>query len=145
MQGNDVPQPLASGQIARPSEPQPTELPAGRVPPSVGLYQPTFPLTEADFLRLQKSSPALSAIGGTVLAFGLSYGLPGLLTTWRIKPDERNWLDDDLMIAGTFVLLGLLFLGLGVLFSRERFQLMKRIRTHFTLNPGQHEFRGVQQ
>lgn len=124
-------------------EGQTNELPAGRVTPSLGLYQATFPLSEADFMRLQKSSPAMSAVGGAVLAFGISYALPVVVRLLKLDSSQRDWSQDDLWIGGVIATVGLIFLAMGLLYSRDRNRLMKRIREHFAQNPGHHEVRGA--
>lgn len=51
-------------------------LPAPPTTPSLLLYQPAFPLSEADYLRLTQASPFFAAVGGVLVSFGLSYVLP---------------------------------------------------------------------
>ncbi len=48
-------------------------LPAPPTTPSLLLYQPAFPLSEADYLRLTQASPFFAAVGGVFVSFGLSY------------------------------------------------------------------------
>lgn len=120
---------------------QTIEATATQVTPSFGLYQPSFPLTDGDFERLQKVSPALTAIGGSVLSFGLSYGIPVFVKVFRVASDKRAWPVDDLYISGGLCLLGVVLLLAARFFSRERYRVMRKIRDHFKQNPGQHEIR----
>jgi hypothetical protein len=111
----------------------------GTLPPSHGLYQPSFNLSEADYLRLKSSSPTLMAAGAAVLSFGISYALPLVVRVFlrdpvAVKPSE--W-----WVAGIAVGLGALLLLGGLLYSRERRSLLRRIDSHFKNNPAELEYR----
>lgn len=115
------------------------EVSGATVSPIPGLYQPAFPLGEADFLRLRLSSPWLTSAGAAVLSFGLSYALPlavqvflerraGKTTTIAV---ESWWISGALLAAGVALLIG------GLVFSRERRRVLKRIQAHFETNPAE--------
>ena len=115
------------------------EVGGATVSPIPGLYQPAFPLGEADFLRLTLSSPWLTSAGAAVLSFGLSYALPlvvQLLLELRAGTKstigvESWWISVALLVAGAALLIG------GLFFSRERRKVFKRIQAHFDTNPAE--------
>ena len=97
-----------------------------------------YNLSEADFLRLKQSSPALTGVGGAILAFGLSYSLP-LGVNWILEQSGPS--KGDLIVAGVTILLGFGCLVVGLLFSRARRRVMKRIDEHFEHNPAELAYR----
>ena len=117
---------------------EPIKVEVDSVVPSHGLYQPSFNLSEADYLRLKQSSPALTGVGGAILAFGLSFSLP-LGVNWIFEHSVPS--TGDLIVAGVTVLLGAGCLVVGLLYSRERRRVKKRIDEHFENNPAELEYR----
>jgi hypothetical protein len=112
------------------------------VEPSVGLYQPVYPLTEAEFMKLRQSSMVFSAIAGSLISFGLAYALPLLVNHALSDPKTRAPLKQaDLWVAGLTIAVGLVLLGASFTASTERRSLLTRIKKHFSENPGQHEIR----
>jgi hypothetical protein len=108
------------------------------VEPSVGLYQPVYLLTEAEFMRLRQTSPVLSTSAGAVISFGLVYTLPvvanHILTAAPFKAV-------DIWVSGITFGLGIVLALLSFVASSEHRTLVSRIKTHFRENPGQHEIR----
>jgi len=113
-------------------------LEAAPTTPSLDLYQPTFPLSEADYLRLTQASPAFAAIGSVFVTFGLTYILPIAVKVLDAEPKLRTWPKADLYIAGGCILLGIICMVLSYWFSSARRDVFRRIRNHFRDNPGHH-------
>lgn len=111
----------------------------GTVPPSHGLYQPSFNLSEADYLRLKSTSPTLMAAGAAVLSFGASYALP--LVVRVILRDTNRVQASEWWVAGITIVLGSLILVAGLLYSGERRSVLRRIDSHFKNNPAELEYR----
>lgn len=112
-----------------------------RTTPAHGLYQAPYSLSEAEFLVLKQSSPVLTAVGGTVLAFGLSSALPIFV--------DRLWPPATAIAAATrgqwtvaivATALGLGFILLGFMWSRRRSKLLRQIERHFVENPSQLQY-----
>lgn len=113
-----------------------------RTTPAHGLYQAPYSLSEAEFLVLKQSSPVLTAVGGTVLAFGLSSALP-IFVDWLwpatgtsvAAATRGQW-----TVAIVATALGLGFLLLGLRWSRRRSKLLRQIEKHFVENPSQLQY-----
>ncbi|HUG02095.1 MAG TPA: hypothetical protein VML95_09525 [Longimicrobiales bacterium] len=118
---------------------QPLEVEGGEVAPSYGLFQPCYPLSEADFLRLQKSNSVMAAIGGGLTSFALTLGLP-LLVAYLRQPSTVPSVPEMVIVAISLVT-GLLLLGLATHFSSDRRSIMKKVNEHFRDNPAEPEFR----
>jgi hypothetical protein len=103
--------------------------------PDAGIYQPSFPMTEADFLRLGKSNSVLTALGGAVLMFGLQVLLPLMLEYVRSQ-NATLIVTADLAVGVIAFLVGMTLLIIGFAFSRDRRQVLKKIRKHFRDYPG---------
>lgn len=117
---------------------------AGTTPASHGLFSPCFNLSEADFMRLQSSSPVLMAVGGVTIAFALSNGLP-LVAAYLLDPAGHPF-PGTLTVVSVVVAplaVGLICLIVGRLYSRERYKLVKRIRATFAENEPKVEYRGT--
>ena len=104
--------------------------------PHHGLYQPYFPLSEADFLRLESRARWPSVSGAALLAFGLTQGLPILNLA------VRKQLPGDLSLARWLlplvaVIIGGSLIALGLTLSKDRRRVRRTIREHFTKNPGE--------
>ena len=111
-------------------------------PPSLVLYQPCYPISEADFLRLQQASPVLASISGGLLSFGCAYALPLVVQVirkaeGRAMPEATDW-----WVVGAIFAIGLGFGVASILMSRERRKLLKAMRLHFLGNPAKAELRG---
>jgi hypothetical protein len=79
------------------------------------------------------------AAGAAVLSFGISYALPLVVRVFlhdpvAVKPSEW-WVSGIAVGVGALLLLG------GVLYSRERRALLRRIDSHFKNNPAELEYR----
>ena len=110
--------------------------------PSHGLFQPSFPLCEADYLRLQESRPVVAALGGAVLSFALTYGLPRIVAHYQATEAAPSPLSDtDVWITVIALVVGILLLGASRLMSSAKREVKKRIEQHFSDNPGQLEYR----
>ena len=132
-----MPEDLIGAPAAAPRQPNQTiEAVAPQVAPSLDLFQPTYPLSEQNFMRLRKTSPALAAIGGTVFSFGLSYGLPIAVKVFRERAGDRVWPIADVWIVVILMTFGGVTMLAGLLFSIERFRVIRAIRAHFRTNPG---------
>ncbi len=105
--------------------------------PVHGLFQPYFPLSHADFLRLQSTSKLLNGLGAGVITFGFTYGLPLFITQLQSGPkmQSRDW-----WIFGGGLLLGIACLVIARVVSSQRLTVVRRIEKHFKENPGQQEF-----
>lgn len=114
---------------------------ASDLEPSIGLFQPSFPLTEANFLRMKQTSPVLTSAAGAIIAFGLSYFLPVLIRTLRAPSKDRTWPVDDLMVSGVCLVIGGLLLVFAYFASKGRRRVLRAIEGHFESHPGQHEVR----
>jgi len=125
---------------------QPLQQTVERVAPTHGLFQPCYNLSEADFLRLQQSSPVLAAVGGAITSFSLSYLLP-VTVEFFLKPvgARGSFPVAALWVGMGSLAVGLVLLGASLVFSRERHRVMKRIRHHFDSNPSELEYRGTPQ
>ena|SRR5687767_11420473 len=111
--------------------------------PSVGLFQPFFALSEADYLRLKSPDTLLYGIGTGVTTFGLSYALPTLvpLVLNFLRPTNTNVSFPDLFVGLGVMVLGLICGLIAHLRSGERRRVFKRIEQHFRENPGRPEVR----
>ena len=120
-----------------------TQVVAGAlITPSVGLYQPVYPMTEVEFVKLRQSNPVLSATAGAVISFGLAYALPLLVNYLLADPSSRDPVKRaDVWVASISVGFGMILLFLSFGFSAERRKVLKRMKKHFEENPGQHEIR----
>lgn len=107
--------------------------------PSLLLYQPAFPLSEADYLRLTQASPFFAAVGGVLLSFGLSYILPIVVKALDTDPKARSWPMGEIYVAVCCMLLGGLSLALSYWAGTARRNVLSRIRNHFRDNPGRHQ------
>ena len=110
----------------------------GRTEPAHGLYQPSFSLGEADFLRLKQASPVLAAIGGSILSFGLVYALP-ILANYLVKKTPIDKI--EAWISSGTIIVGSLFVLASVLVSRERRKVLRRVKEHFENNPAKLAYR----
>lgn len=115
----------------------PLRVTTPKTTPSVGLFQPTYPLTEVDFVNLQRSSPLLAAVGGAVTSFGLSTLLPLGAKLFEQAASERDFLTLELKVSYVTVVVGLAFLGLSFFVSSPRRSVLAKIRSHFRDNPGE--------
>ena len=106
--------------------------------PVHGLFQPYFPLSQVDFLRLQGTSNLLDGLGAGVITFAFTYGLPLFMTQLRSGPKMQTV---DWWITGGGILLGIALLIVARVVSSHRRAVLKRIEQHFADNPGQQEFR----
>lgn len=104
--------------------------------PILVLSQPVYPVSEAVFLRLQRSNTVLAAVGGTVSSFGLSYALPIIVGAARTPADKWVWPIADVWIAAGLVAVGCALLTLSVLMGQGRRRLVAEMRQHFERNPG---------
>lgn len=105
--------------------------------PSAGLFQLSYSLSEANFLRLTSGNPTLLAVGAALLGLGLTSGAPVLVTQWLVDGGQR-WRGTDtaeLFAAAVFLVLGSTLSLWGTLWSRERSSLVRSIRKHFADNP----------
>lgn len=118
---------------------QPLEVEGGEVAPSYGLFQPCYPLSEADFLRLQKSNSVMAALGGGLTSFALTLGLP-LLVAYVRTPSVAPSIAEVVVVA-TSLLVGVILLGLASHFSSDRRRIMKKVDEHFRDNPAEPELR----
>lgn len=110
----------------------------GLVAPSVGLYQPVYPLTETEFMRLRQSSPVLTSVAGAVISFGLVYFLPLVVARFLRSAPFRS---EDIWVSGISLGAGILILLLSFFVSSDRRTIVAKIKKHFADNPGQHEIR----
>ena len=118
-------------------------LPAPPTTPSLLLYQPAFPLSEADYLRLTQASPFFAAVGSALVSFGLSYVLPIVGKALDTDPKATTWPIVDIYIGGGCILLGVVSLVLSYWRGRARQNVLTNIRTHFENNPVHHEVSGA--
>lgn len=110
--------------------------------PTHGLFQLCYNLSEADFLRLQQSSPVLASIGAAITSFSLSYLFPGLVQYYLTPKTTRGpFPQTTLWVGGSSLLLGAIILGSSLFASKERRKVLKRIRAHFKNNPSELEYR----
>lgn len=103
--------------------------------PAVGLFQPWYPLSEADFLRLQKSSSIFAGLGGAVSTFGVSFILPKIAS--NLSENGTPLQGQDLLIAAIALIVGIAFIVCSFTLSRERRGVRKKIRKHFQSNPAE--------
>lgn len=106
--------------------------------PVHGLFQPYFPLSHADFLRLQSTSNLWDGLGAGIITFAFTYGLPLFVTQLQSGPkmQARDW-----WIVGGAIVGGIVCLVIARIVSSQRRAVLKGIEQHFTENPGQQEFR----
>jgi len=111
-------------------------------PPSQGLFQPSYALSEADYLRLKQPSRILAGVGGVVLSFSLTYSLPKIVTSLNTSGGKSVPIEGpDLWISSISFTLGLGLIVVSYFFSGERRRVMKKIKKHFQENPGELEYR----
>jgi hypothetical protein len=79
------------------------------------------------------------AAGAAVLSFGISYALPLVVRLFLHDPIPVK--TSEWWVAGITIGLGALLLLGGLLFSRERRSLLRRIDSHFKSNPAELEYR----
>ena len=106
--------------------------------PVHGLFQPYFPLSHVDFVRLQGTSNLFDGLGAGVITFAFTYGLPLFVTQLQAGPkmQTRDW-----WIVGGGIVAGIVLIVIARVVSSHRRAVLKRIEKHFTDNPGQQEFR----
>jgi hypothetical protein len=112
------------------------ELTGGTVVPSRGLFQPPFELSEADFLRLQKTDP-ITAFGVGITGFALTFTLPLLVQYFWPSLGEGPVSNARWVVAAALIVLGATVWIVGRVASRERRKIMKRIENHFLAHPNQ--------
>lgn len=106
--------------------------------PSAGLFQLSYSLSEANFLRLTSGNPTLLAVGAALLGLGLTSGAPILVSQLWLVDGGQRWpgVDTAELIAATvFIVLGATLSLWGTLWSQERSGLVRSIRKHFADNP----------
>lgn len=105
--------------------------------PSVGLYQPCFPLSEADFMKMSKTSNTLSALGGAFFSYSVSYALPKVIDAYKSNADKLTVIatTDIYIISITFVVGVALFIARDYCSSDKR-KVVSKIKNHFIENPG---------
>jgi hypothetical protein len=109
-------------------------IPGGTRPPTPGLFFQPFPLTEADFDKLQQTSPVLSGIASAFVTFACVYGLP-ILVKYVIEDVHRRPVSRvDALVTGISLGIGLVLFGLRYVFSRERRRVLNAIQSHFRDN-----------
>ena len=114
---------------------QPIVVSDGRTFPAHGLFQSSFDLSDADFLRLQQPNPITLAVGSAILSFALSYGLPLVAKLFfddKNPPSRLEWI-----ITGLLALIGLIIVVLSWWLSPTRRKVIKRITKHFEDHPTQ--------
>ena len=124
---------------------QPINVDVQETLPTHGLFQPYFPLSEADYLRLKIRSSVLTGLGAGILTFGISYILPKAVSYLRALLTNQTYdiSYTDVWIGTICIVIGGLLILWGFLFSRDKRNVMKRIKIHFRENPGQPEIRLV--
>lgn len=111
--------------------------------PSYGLFQPYFPLTEADYLRMKAPQSVLYGAAAGILAFGVTYllsPLTALVVSW-IWPGSPTPSTTNLIMGAGILLVGLLVLWAAHSRSSERRTVMENIKQHFEENPGENAIR----
>jgi hypothetical protein len=126
----------------------PPDLPPGQVrhetiivpeadaeaPAVLGIFQPSFPLTNAEFVTIQSPSRFWTGLGRVLLTFSVVYALPKVIGLIRsgTKIDAADW-----WIIGVIFALGLVCFGVSWIFSSERRAVLNSIKQFFKDNPGQ--------
>lgn len=106
--------------------------------PSADLFQLSYSLSEANFLRLTSGHPTLLAAGAALLGLGLTSGAPILVNRLWLLDGGQSWRVADtaeLIAAAVFLVLGATLSLWGTVWSRERSSLLRSIRKHFADNP----------
>src|SRR5713226_9519485 len=106
--------------------------------PVHGLFQPYFPLSHAELLRLQSTSTLWNGLGASIITVAFTYGLRLLVAQLQSGPkmESRDW-----WITGGGIVIGVVCLVIARIVSSPRRAVLRRIEKHFADNPGQQEFR----
>jgi hypothetical protein len=114
----------------------------GLATPSHGLFQPYYPLSEADYLRL-KGTGILYGLGGGVFGFGLTYLLPIVIPYFLalIRHQGYKLSPLDLSVGLGISVVGLIMIGMGKVMSGDKRKVLKSIDEHFSDNPARPEIR----
>src|SRR5258705_9917386 len=112
--------------------------PAGtEVPPVPGIFQPSYQLTEAEFMNVQAPSIFWVSLGSVLSTFAIGSALDKLDDLMKHVITIKGLLFPQ----GLILLLGLACIGLSGILSRKRRNAVKTIERFFRDNPGQPEVR----
>jgi len=108
--------------------------------PDHGLFQPWYPLSEADFLRLWQSNSLLATLGGATMTFGISYIAPKLVN-YCTGVSGAALRDQEILLAAIAVLVGAALMVGSIVFSRGRRKIRSKIKKHFANYPPEEAYR----
>jgi len=114
-------------------------LAQAEVQPVPGIFQPSYQLTEAEFMHVRQPSVFWTTFGSALFTFGAGYALD---KGYDLSKAGVRITDGDYWPAVVMIVLGVICFGLSGILSRERRAVMKRIRQFFKQNPAQPEVRG---
>lgn len=116
---------------------EPKFLPGEPVQHAVVLHsQEPFLLSKASYFQLRQADPVLTALGGSLVVFGVGQALDVLLH--YLRPSEGKQVSLDLVgvtAGGMITAIGLGLILWGMAYSRPRKEVMKEIESHFENNP----------
>lgn len=138
-----MPEPTEPREVTNQQFNQPVQVDAVPAPPSLVLYQPCFPMSEADFLRLQQSDSLLAGLGGAGLTYGVSEGLP--ILGQLIRGTATLNITGPILLPLIAFLAGAVLLIWSVMNAKGKRTVMGKIRRHFAANPGALEIRQGEQ
>jgi amino acid permease len=105
--------------------------------PSVGLFQPCFPLSEADFIKMSKTSNTLTALGGGIFSYSVSYALPKVIDAYKNNLAKSvDLATTDIYIISVTLVIGVALFIASYYFSSDKRNVIKKIKNHFIENPG---------
>lgn len=120
---------------------EPVRVEPARVQPSLGLYQPCYPITEADYLRLKHANSALAGVGGAALSFAVSEGFPLIAKVMRGEITIESLTAIQIILPATALVVGGVLVIMSATLGSGKREVMKRIKQHFANNPGTMEIR----
>jgi hypothetical protein len=133
--------------IGQPQQPPPGQVQhhtvvvspaAAEVPPIPGIFQPSYQLTQVEFMAIQSPSGLLNGLGSVFATFAIGYALPKLVD---LIDKGGRFVLHDFRVAGAILTVGLACFGGSWVFSGDRRAVLKRIKQHFKENPAQPEIR----